>query len=72
MARCWSVDGVVVVLCPDKTRQKIVSVAEMQALIIKFPLNAVAEAQKHENNVSKEKTGPRLRERRVVSKKVYS
>lgn len=73
VTRCWSSDGAIVVLCPDKNRKKIVSMAELQPLIDKFPLSSVAEAQKKEklavkNKTSKEKAAPKTRAERAARK----
>lgn len=36
MKRCWSADGVIVVLLPDKNRKKIVSLAELKLLTSQY------------------------------------
>lgn len=43
---CWSADGVIVIALPDKSRVKIVSSSELQALIAKHPLPFGPEEQK--------------------------
>lgn len=35
--RCWSADGVIVVLLPDKTRKKIFSMGELRSLMVQNP-----------------------------------
>ena len=37
MHRCWSMEGKIVVICPDKSRRKIETESELQALFAKFP-----------------------------------
>lgn len=37
MPNCWSMEGKIVVICPDKSRWKIETMAELYDLIAKFP-----------------------------------
>lgn len=37
MKKCWSADGIIVVLLPDKTRVKITSSSELKQLISQYP-----------------------------------
>lgn len=40
--KCWSADGVIVVLLPDKTRNKITTSSELKQLITKYPQKSVS------------------------------
>lgn len=68
MARCWSMDGVVVVLCPDKNRRKVFSMAELEALVEKFPLATVAEALKKDKTAPQAAARPRTRRAAAASR----
>lgn len=37
MPNCWSMEGKIVVICPDKSRRKIETAGELHDLIAKFP-----------------------------------
>ncbi|KAJ8714330.1 hypothetical protein PYW07_002555 [Mythimna separata] len=41
MLNCWSVEGRIVVICPDKSRRKIETAGELHDLVAKFPSSTV-------------------------------
>lgn len=45
LRKCWSADGVIIVLLPDKTRAKITSSFELKQLIAKHPKSSTSEAE---------------------------
>lgn len=40
MSNCWSMEGKIVVICPDKSRRKFETASELHDLIAKFPCSA--------------------------------
>ncbi|XP_022826260.1 uncharacterized protein LOC111356209 [Spodoptera litura] len=38
ISNCWSVEGKIVIVAPDKTRHKIECISQLQELIVRFPL----------------------------------
>lgn len=40
MPNCWSMEGKIVIICPDKSRRKIETASELQDLFAKFPSTA--------------------------------
>ncbi|KAJ8730930.1 hypothetical protein PYW08_002343 [Mythimna loreyi] len=41
MLNCWSAEGRIVVVCPDKSRSKLETASELHALMVKFPYSSV-------------------------------
>lgn len=40
---CWSTEGKIVILTPDKSRRKIVSMGELRSLMVQFPASRISE-----------------------------
>ncbi|CAH2097846.1 unnamed protein product [Euphydryas editha] len=49
LKKCWSADGVIVILLPDKTRAKITSSLELKKLISQYPKSS-SSSQAKDNN----------------------
>ncbi|CAH2105834.1 unnamed protein product [Euphydryas editha] len=45
MRKCWSADGVIVVLLPDKTRAKITTSSELNELTSQYPKSSITQAK---------------------------
>lgn len=44
MKNCWTTEGRIVILCPDKTRRKIETMGELNELVVRFPTGIVETA----------------------------